>query len=1334
MTARPAGMRSGMRSDSGMRSGMSTASAMGARGGEGSIEPAGSGADRAGVLITRYRRILNDDPRETFAFQRLLNLYRERDGDTSALVRELETEVAADADAYAPRMLLGHLYKAQARLQDAGSLYARAAELEPREPAPHLGVAGIARAQGAVAEARAAFERALDLTRDDTARTELIRDLAGLALDAADYDGARAYYDRIGGRGATLYVRTELARALSERGDYDRAITEYQRVLGGLRGDNRVVGPVLRDLARAQLDGGHADDAIATLDRALRSLGRDSGVRREIYDVMVEAYRRSDRLPELAAQLEGRGRDFDAVELLGRIYDELGNDEQALATYRKALRLNGRDIDTRVRIVQLLSRSGRLDDVVEEYRALVRAAPREPRFVVELAQLLMQTGKRDEALRLAEQTSRQHARDAGVHQALAELYTRWGESEKASREIAALVRIDPRDPGHLIALGEQQLDEGRPEAAMATWNRLLSVDGDKARAHATLAAVLADHDFLDESEHHYRAAVEADVDGEEYLRGLAAVLERPRRSENAADRRRRDEEAARWWQKVLDSTEDRPARREARRRIVAIWSRRGELNAKREQWQRAFNVESSPDVEAGRFLAEAYLRARPSDPARAETVLDRIARLEPGDVETLLALERVQAGRGDLSAAIETLRRLVSADPHRAPRYLQRMAEHAHALYHDEDAVRFAAEAVSRTPEDAEGHRRLGDLLRARQDLEGAIRSYRKALALDERLFSTYFDLAELHLARSEHDEADRLYRRVLGLAPDDDLVGRAGRASLQIHLGAGSLEVLEADLLPLALAHPRRPIFRKVAVELYDSLTAGWIQQASDGSEEAEEKLARLGHRALKPLLEALADPDPAQRRVAVDVLGHLGNANAAEPLLAMALGDAPIELRIRAVEGVGRVGEGNLSPRLATLAKGSERRLRPIAAWALAQVGGPSAIAALRELLAQGDPAVRAHAALGLGRQRDGRSAEALLTSLRTERSPAVQAASVWAIGQLGDEQVVPILAALLGNASFLVARGAAIALGQLAARGHSAGREALTDALFDPRPELRDAAAAALAASSDTMTREGSNRSHAQDDASRRSPVGVSIDAYLGHLFSRPQNAGWVDLQPLLDGLERSARSALHGPVERLTAALAVLEPDASSTPAGLGPLTRDLAEWPAEAREAALQSLTVLAERLAPDFLGLATHPSAEIRAAALALVGRMDDSAAAATALAGAIADSEPKVRQAALNAVSARHAGHAELLRAVVDGARQDDWATRLRAVDALRRTRAQAAEAALVERLGTDDYAFVREAAALALGSLPQISTSARAALQTAASSDTESRVRAAASRATSR
>ncbi len=1268
---------------------------------------------REDVLIQRYLRVLEADPRESFAFRRLLDLYRERDGNIEGLVSELSARVAADDAAYAPRMLLGHVYRAQSRAEEARAAYRRAAELRPREAAPFVALAQLERAAGSPAEARRLYDEALTRTRDRLAREELLREAAQVAMEMRDFEGARAYYDELarGGEGS-VYLRTELARALGAAREWERAAIEYERVIRALHGDNRVLPPVLLELARAQLEAGRPDESLETLDRALRIAGRQAGIRAEIYDQMTAAYRRTDRLPELAERLRREaGGGFEASELLGRIEDELGHDDEALEAYRRAMRARPRDIDTRVRIIQILTRSGRLDDVIAEYQALIRSAPREPRFVIELAQLMMQTDRRADALRLLRETGSRNPRDPVLHQQLAELYSRWGEDELAAREVELLARIDPNDPAHVIALGAQQFAAGSREAALATWRRILTAESDRAAGHATLGGILADHDLLPEAIEQYREAVRLAPADLSYARGLATVLER-----------NRDEAGAEAeWRRVIElARDDRAARREARERIVGIWVRTRVLSQRIAELERRFSADP-PDAEAGRFLAEAHRRRGAQHQAEAERVLERIVAVEPGDVETLLALERLRTHRGDLAGAIEVLERLRDADARRAAQYLQRMAEHALALYRDEEALRYAAEAVRRNPEDASAHRRLADLYRARQDTAEAVASYRRALELNERLYPVYFDLAELYLARGETEEADRLYRQVLRITPDDDLVARAARASVQINLGAGTLASLERDLLPLALGHPQRPIFRRMVVELYDAYAGPLARGARRGGPEAAAARAELrliGTRGIKPLLEALADQDPAQRRVALDILGDLGNANAAAPLLALAENESlDVGQRMQALLAAGAVAPPALVPRFDALTRG-DRRLRGVAAWGIARVGGRDAVRVLRRLLESGDPPVRGFAAVGLGVHGDAADAAAL-ERLLADPSEDVVPAATWALGRTGSAEAVPALVRVLdasGGASATVAAGA---LGEI---GTDAAVTALIGALFSPDAEVRRAAARALA--------RASSAGRARGAAELPAPQGFErVRDYVSALARAEGEAAPVDdLESWAPRFEAAAAQALAGPVEDVLAALDVL----SSRPAGLGlgPLTDGLEAWPEEARASAERALAALSAGLADEIVAASRHLDAAVRVEAVRVLVRLD-AEVADDAVAAALAEPPASVQRAALDALGEapreRSEGVASRLATMLRAHR--DWSMRTRAARALGPSRRPEARAALREALRSDAYAFVREAAAGALASGPQEEDVA--ALERALASDAEPRVRVAALRA---
>lgn len=1267
---------------------------------------------RRAALEERYLEALRRDPGQAFALERLVALNLRDHGDLDALVADLSADVAeetAPAAQGALRLVLGRVLIRRGDEAEARGHLEAAATLRPDDPAPRAALGRLVRGTDPAAAERW-LDEALARTDAGPARTELLRELGGLALDRGDLEAARRRYAALArGADASVYLRTELARALEARDRHAEAAAEYRRVAGRLRGDARVVGPVLRDLGRAELGAGRIDEAIDALERALRVVGRASGVREEVLELLVDAHRRRGTLEPLVERLARRS-DAGTVALVARLYDELQRDDEALAYYRRALARRPRDLDTRVRLIQLLMRSGRLDEVVREYEALVRAAPREPRFVVELAQLLMQTGRREEALRVAARTGRAHPRDAAVHAALAELYATWGEQELAAREVERLARIDPNDPAHLVALGSQRLAAGDRQGALAAWRRILDTETDRARALAAYGEVLADHDQLPDAVVAYEQAVALAPDVLEHVRGLASVQERLRRHDAAI----------RGWRRVLElAGDDRVARREARGRVVAILARSGRLERAARSWRAEFAADP-PDVEAGRFLAEAHLRARPRQLAAAEEVLRRVVELEPGEVESLLALERVQTARGDLVGAIETLERLVDADPARAADHLQRMAEHALAAYRDDDAVRFAARAVALRPEDAGAHRRLGDLYRARQDPARAVASYQRAIALDPRQFSTFFDLAEVHLARGELAAADRLLRRLLRGAPDDDLVLRAARAAIQVNLGLGTLEDLETALLPLALAHPQRPVFRRAVVELYAALVTPWIRAVEGGgagAEEARGKLAALGGRGLKPLLEALAGPDPDQRRIALDVLAHVDAPAAAVPLLAAAEGEGEATLRARAVVAAGAVGGPELAGRLAALAEGPERRLRAAATWALGAVGGARARQALRRLVEATDKAVRIQAALALGSLPDPGAERHLVDRLASDRHPLVRAAAAWALGGLpgaAGRATGSLVVALRGRDP-LLQRAAASTLGGLRSREASA---ALAAAAAGMDPHARSAAAAAL--------RAPGARSSAPLPLPR-DPSALG-QAYLRGLLDLPDPSRLPppDLGPYLDALAEAVDQALRGPPEHVATALDLLSGDGRLA---LGPLTAGRDAWPPEAAAAVAAELRDLGEAVGPAVARAVAHVDARIRAAAvrvLALVG----GAGVWPAVESALGDPVVEVRLAALDA-AVRLGEDSDPVPGVVAAvvallADDPGWSTRMRAARALGSLGAAAAAGPLAEALAGDDYAFVREAAAAALDpGWP----GARGALSAAREADPEPRVRAAAS-----
>ena len=427
------------------------------------------------------------------------------------------------------------------------------------------------------------------------------------------------------------------------------------------------------------------------------------------------------------------------------------------------------------------------------------------------------------------------------------------------------------------------------------------------------------------------------------------------------------------------------------------------------------------------------------------------------------------------------------------------MADYALQLYRDDDAIKYSARAVELNPDDAEGHHKLGLRYKQRGDIEHAIVEFRAAIAKNDRLYPVYLELADLLLSKGQTDEADRLFRRVVRGAPDEELISRAARLSMQINLGRGTLESLEQELLPLAIGNPQKKIYRRLLVEIYGNLTFALVQRSKNGSgkdaEEARAALARIGNRAVKPLLDALADGDAGQQRIAIDVLGYVQNKNASAALFSFATGQSEGPLRTRAMLACGALRDLALLPKYDALLfpkneGGSDAMsadaVARAATWSVAKLGDKRAIPLLRKVVDNGTPDMRAFALLGLGALKDKASAPLIARTAKSlEAGTNARAAAAYTLADIGADNEATTLVTIAEDTDPLPREMAILALARMGAKkgeplGGKAALRAIADAVFagegeGPRARrgadsLRQAATAAIVMLSTKTPSEG------------------------------------------------------------------------------------------------------------------------------------------------------------------------------------------------------------------------------------------------------------------------
>jgi len=1317
--------------------------------------PAQPAAPSTAVLVERYTRAALAQPGAPFPLQRLAQLARDRDGKLAALVADFEGRAAQPgADQYAATVGLAGLYKMDGRVDDAVATYEKAVALRPTDAAALTALARLYEDRGDFASARARYEAALPLQKVKADQEQTLRTVMTLSLDQKDWDAARKFHHELSALEPTsLFVRGELGRELYDRGEFQRAEGELKDVVAAAAGDNRALAPALKDLGRAQAKAHESPEALATLNRALAAAGGMSALRAEIYAVVTEVYRADQKLPELVKQLEQEHvTDFARLALLGSLYEETGDSVRAIATYRHALAIDPRQIDLRLRMIHLLQESGDIDAAIAEYESLIRAAPNNPTFVFEQCEALMQRGDHARALKLVTDLEARAAGDDEILSRVADFYVRIGEKERSLRVLQRLAQSGAgTDPGHLVDLGDRYFQDGNAALAVQTWKRMLLVVQPRARALASMGDVYLEHEMAADALAAYKEAVALEPTNLGYEKALAAAYERTHAYRAA--RALYEEIAA-----SAKTKGDKALARECRTRIVTLWGLERLLEQEVPGLKRQFAA-TPPDVDAGRTLAEAMLHLRKLP--EAEDTLRRVLDLAPGDADSYLALERVLVQETKIAEAIAVLGKLVQVEPKRARELYQRMAQYALQIYDDDGAIQYASRAVELNPDDAEGHRKLGEMYRSRQDADHAIAEFRAAIAKNDRLFVVYFELADLLLSKGRADEADRLFRAVVRSAPDEELVARAARLSMQINLGNGTLESLEQDLLPLAIGNPERPTYRRLLVEIYGSLTFSLVQAVRHGSAretaEARARLARIGSRAVKPLLDALADQDAGQQRIAIDVLAYVQNRNAALPLFAYATGPADASLRARAMIACGALADPALVPRYEALLfpkdpaseqAGVSDAVAAAAVWGLARMRSPRAMPLLRRIAHEGAPAARALAVLGLGAGGDRAAVGDVASAARSADAGTVtRAAAAYALGELDAGAQVPALLEIAEGGDALPRRMAILALGRMAAAAPrepawaSEAAQAMADAVFsgDDGVPGRGSNTALQAAAVSALTRMAARpqwpaRSHAEGEADEGVPLPdgpLDVDALLDALAARETLLGdrggdrAAALVRFAEPIQRAALAALRTSMPRAAAVLDAL----GSGQGELLPFVRAGETGPAAAAARAIVAA------LEPSLVPLARHPDVAVRTKAIALIARSRDDAAIDAVIAG-LEDPSDAVQRITLASIAAARsdAGPAAGSEATVTAvgkvlAGHESWAIRILAARALGRLGGAhpASAAACLSRAASDDaYALVREAALEALASFD--AAGARAVAQRMATADPEPRVREAA------
>lgn len=1260
--------------------------------------------------IAIYKGILVRNPHDSGALAKLLEKYRRY--RTVDLLKEEYTKALAKSEDWATLVVLGHLYRKTGDDPRALDAWSKAVAKKDNDALSWLAIGEIHKAGGKNKEARAAYDKALGHSTQKDMKKKALRALADLALATGDNDGANAYFKQfldLEPNNAQLWI--ERGDAMLQAGKRDVALESYAAAEKLLGGDPARKIEVVARRGQALEQMGKEDEAVTEYRRAIKMAPPGYYLEVELTGRIVDIYRKKQALPGLLAQYEkewpeGSRRHFE-WSTLGKLYEETGAQDKAINALKKAVAKSPTELDTQRRLITLLENSGRDDEALAQYEVVVRTAPGDARFQLELADRYARRGQDKKAMEVMSRLQARFPSDAGVIAAIADLYQRWGKEDLAIAQFEKLAKLEPDDLGHIVALGEQYWQKKDTKRAQQTWARLATFN--KASAFAKLGEVMNEHGNWSEALANFAKAIKMDDKNPEFYRGRAQVYEGQKQYA----------EALTDLDKVLllldPKASNKSVRREVRRKYVSIVTR---FSAREQQfkkkWIDGWKDGSSTDpatVEFGYFLVEYYGKQGKQEKGQPEKVLEQLHKRVPEDQELVLDLIKYYRFGRKFDPAVALALELAQKVQSRQAEMFHLIADIKMDQRLDKESREWREKAIALSPNNPSGYEKLAEGYVAMQQFAEAISTYEKVLTRNPHNPKAQFALSQLYIQAGTPLKATALLRDVLRSSTSEEEIRRAAREAIALEEMTDSLGELEKVLSPLAFMMAHKPVYRQVLVELYLRYVPRLVERERHGSDDvkkaARAELTRVGGHGLQPLLEALRDEKEAtQQRVAVAVLGHLGNKGAAAPLVHMArqepqrdaryigsLAEAlEREVRVDALIAAGRLGDARVLADVLPLMEHPELAMREAATFTLGRSGDKRAVAPLVKALGDRRPSVQTLACLGLAQIDDARSIPAAVAMLADPRKDDVtRAACAYAIGVRRAASATPALLAALTDNRGEAQRLAAWALGQI---GDQKSLGPLVRAYYARAGRSSDELVWAIGRVSNTDLKPiaPGELGEYPVKASKYDAASAMLD--LPGALPRPSSPGKL----VADHADDIAKGLLDALGEHRDVVVSVLSDlDSAPTKLSLGALS------PSASDPKTAAALTKIAAAIGPAIQAQLASDDPKVRALAVSVMAKLDDKAAV-PAITKALSDPADQVRAAAMSSIAvlaSRGTPPADLVQALTKTLATAGWPDRRVAAIALGRLADKGDPAALVKAAG-DASSFVREAVAGALGGVP--------------------------------
>jgi len=427
----------------------------------------------------------------------------------------------------------------------------------------------------------------------------------------------------------------DLGHVVEEQGDFRRAAGLFQASIDAQPANTKA----RVELATIYCIAGVPRQALAIVSPALARHPNDP----DLLTVRAAAERglKEDELALTDAEHAVRlaPTNENAVALLALLERQDGRADQALALVDRAVRESPRSINLRKLLAGLYLASGQFAPAEAQMSALVALRPRELPVRLGLANLYLKAGDPPAAQRVLDAAVTAFPDDDNAKLALADFVAASRSAAEGRRILLGYLAQKPDDDSLRFGLAVLEERAGAPADAIATYQQIVRRGGNSGKALASRDRIAA----IEAAQGKYPLA----------LRAVEQVLAVSPTDDAAlvlrADIAFRQHDPATAIEDLRAALRDEPDSVPLERLLTRAYETKGDMALAEATLRSAMSAHTA-DIPTRLDLAALLAQTRRPDQAAA--LLQATAQQAPDDPRPLVALARLDAGRGDTRAAL----------------------------------------------------------------------------------------------------------------------------------------------------------------------------------------------------------------------------------------------------------------------------------------------------------------------------------------------------------------------------------------------------------------------------------------------------------------------------------------------------------------------------------------------------------------------------------------------------------------------------------------------------------------------------------------------------------